>query len=146
MLRAPGACHARAVTQNVAISAREQTVTWEYRLSARPESVANARRHVRYALAAQTETSALHDIELVVSELVTNAVRHGPSGLITLRLVTDAEGNVAGEVVDQGDGVVAIRERAPDTAGGLGLPIVDSLTSSWGVRPGSTHVWFRFDS
>ena len=146
MLRAPRACHARPVTQNVAISAREQTVTWEYRLTARPESVATARRHVRYALAAQTETSALHDIERVVSELVTNAVRHGPSGLITLRLVTDAEGNVAGEVVDQGDGVVAIRERNPDTAGGLGLPIVDSLTSSWGVRPGSTHVWFRFDS
>jgi anti-sigma regulatory factor (Ser/Thr protein kinase) len=146
MLRAPGACQARAVTQNVAISAREQTVTWEYRLSARPESIATARRHVRYALAAHTETSALHDIELVVSELVTNAVCHGPSGLIMLRLVTDPDGNVAGEVVDQGDGVVAIRERDPDTAGGLGLPIVDTLTSAWGVRPGSTHVWFRFDS
>lgn len=146
MLRAPPGCQARCVTKNVAISAREHTVTWEYRLTARPESVATARRHVRYALEAHTEASALHDIELVVSELVTNAVRHGPSGLIMLRLVTDADGTVSGEVVDQGDGVVAIRDRNPDTAGGLGLPIVDTLTSAWGVRPGSTHVWFRFDS
>ena len=33
----------------------------------------------------------------------------------------------------------------PNEPGGLGLPLVDYLTSNWGVYPGSTHVWFRFE-
>ena len=121
-------------------------ITWEYRLLPHAASVSDARWHVRYALESQTDPDTLGDIELVVSELVTNAVRHGPGAVITLRLVTEADGAVSGEVVDQGDGVVSIRKQElGQTEGGLGLPIVDTLTSSWGVYPGSTHVWFRFD-
>jgi anti-sigma regulatory factor (Ser/Thr protein kinase) len=124
-------------------------VTWEYRLLPHAASVGDARWHVRYALESQTDPGTLGDIELVVSELVTNAVRHGPGAVITLRLMTEADGAVSGEVIDQGDGVVAIRRRelgeADEDDGGMGLPIVDTLTDAWGVYPGSTHVWFRFD-
>jgi anti-sigma regulatory factor (Ser/Thr protein kinase) len=121
-------------------------ITWEYRLLPQAASVSDARWHVRYALESQTDPDTLSSIELVVSELVTNAVRHGPGAYITLRLVTEADGAISGEVVDQGDGVVAIRRHeVGETEGGMGLPIVDSLTSAWGVYPGSTHVWFRFD-
>lgn len=102
---------------------------------------------MRYALESHTDPGTLADVELVVSELVTNAVRHGPGAVITLRLVTEADGAVSGEVVDQGDGVVAIRgHETGETEGGMGLPIVDCLTDAWGVYPGSTHVWFRFDN
>jgi anti-sigma regulatory factor (Ser/Thr protein kinase) len=108
--------------------------------------VADARWHVRYALEPQTDPGTLADVELVVSELVTNAVRHGPGAVITLRLVTEPDGAISGEVVDQGDGVVAIRSHeAGQTEGGMGLPIIDALTDAWGVYPGSTHVWFRFE-
>jgi anti-sigma regulatory factor (Ser/Thr protein kinase) len=133
--------------EDVAICSRQRRVTWEYRLSSHVDSIGHARRHVRYALESYTDAGTLGDIELVVSELVTNAVRHGPGELITLRLVTEPDGTIAGEVEDQGDGVIAIRKQDLTTAvGGMGLPIVDELTSAWGVFPGSTHVWFRFNA
>ncbi|HYZ28128.1 MAG TPA: ATP-binding protein [Thermoleophilaceae bacterium] len=134
------------VTEDAPIHPRERVVSWEHRLASHPESIGQARRHARYVLEPYADEDMLERVELVVSELVTNAVRHGPGELITLRLASTPNGGIAGEVVDQGDGVVAIREHGGALAGGLGLPIVDALTSDWGVYPGSTHVWFRFDA
>ena len=117
----------------------------EHRLSPQAISISLARRHVRDAFAGRAGEDRLAEVELVVSELVTNAVRHGPGEVIVLRLWEDTDGALGGEVEDQGDGHVAIRHHdAGNTVGGLGLPIVDRLTSDWGVYPGSTHVWFRF--
>jgi anti-sigma regulatory factor (Ser/Thr protein kinase) len=119
---------------------------WEFELAPEPDSVAEAREHVRQSLCNITNTDTVECVELVVSELVTNAVRHGPGEPITLRLAAYGSGGVAGEIEDQGDGVIAIRKQDLGTAvGGLGLRLVDELTSSWGVYPGSTHVWFRFE-
>jgi anti-sigma regulatory factor (Ser/Thr protein kinase) len=102
---------------------------------------------VRYALDDHTDPETLGNVELVVSELVTNAVRYGPGEVIYLRLLVEADGSVSGEVEDQGDGVIAIRAQDVTTEeGGLGLPIVDRLTTAWGADSGSTHVWFRFDA
>jgi anti-sigma regulatory factor (Ser/Thr protein kinase) len=116
----------------------------EFELASKPDSVAKAREHVRESLCNITDADTLESVELVVSELVTNAIRHGPGEPITLRLAADGSGGVAGEIQDQGDGVIAIRKQDGRTAvGGLGLRIVDELTSVWGVNPGSTHVWFR---
>jgi anti-sigma regulatory factor (Ser/Thr protein kinase) len=137
---------APVINESVVICARRKAVSWEYRLAPNAESVGQARQHTRYALEPYADAETLDNIELVVSELVTNAVRHGPGEVITLRMVTGPDGCISGEVVDQGHGVVAIREQGLDTAGGLGLPIVDALASEWGVYPGSTHVWFRFDA
>lgn len=120
-------------------------VEWQYTLPPDADSVAEARDHVRHALGACADDEKLGCIELVVSELVTNSIRHGPGLPIVLRLAVDAAGDISGEVEDQGDGVIEISRRRADTAvGGLGLPLVDHLTTSWGVYPGSTHVWFRF--
>jgi anti-sigma regulatory factor (Ser/Thr protein kinase) len=87
----------------------------------------------------------LSRIELVVSELVTNAVRHGPGTEILLRLAAGPGRSISGEVVDRGDGVIAIREQQHGVAGGLGLRLVDALTNGWGVRPGGARVWFRVE-
>ena len=50
------------------------------------------------------------------------------------------------EVVDQGVGFVpAARDRPKTEPGGWGLHMVEALTERWGVREGSTHVWFEID-
>lgn len=87
----------------------------------------------------------LEDLQLVVSELVTNSVKFGPKRSITLALTVGTDGLVQGEVIDQGDGEQARIEMTvePTIAGGWGLHLVDQLAARWGVREGSTHVWFE---
>jgi anti-sigma regulatory factor (Ser/Thr protein kinase) len=87
----------------------------------------------------------LEDLQLVVSELVTNSVKFGPKRPITLALSVGTEGLVQGEVIDQGDGEQVKIEMTvePTIAGGWGLHLVDQLAVNWGVREGSTHVWFE---
>lgn len=89
--------------------------------------------------------AVLEDLQLVVSELVTNSVQHGPQQPITLRIAVDPQGVVRGEVVDEGDGERARLEMTtePTLDGGWGLYLVDKVANAWGVHPGSTHVWFE---
>jgi len=120
-------------------------LTWEYVFDSDIDSIAEARGHVRDALVDRTDPDTLGHIELVVSELVTNSVRHGPGEPIVLKLAATPAGGIDGEVHDHGDGVIRLRsDREMPAVGGLGLLLVDSLTDEWGVRPGSTSVWFRF--
>ena len=87
----------------------------------------------------------LEDLQLVVSELVTNSVKFGPKRPITLALSIGGDGIVAGEVIDQGDGREAKVEMTvePTIIGGWGLHLVDQVAQRWGVHEGSTHVWFE---
>jgi anti-sigma regulatory factor (Ser/Thr protein kinase) len=87
----------------------------------------------------------LEDLQLVVSELITNSVKFGPKRPITVRLRVDGEGVVTGEVIDQGDGERSKVEMVPEPSldGGWGLYMIDRLTRRWGVHEGSTHVWFE---
>jgi hypothetical protein len=50
---------------------------------------------------------------------------------------------VRGEIVDQGAHGVPRILRAEDDPSNLGLKVVETLTSRWGVHAGSTHVWFE---
>ena len=87
----------------------------------------------------------LEDLQLVVSELITNSVKFGPQRPITLALQIGTDGLVRGEVIDQGDGEQAKVEMTvePTVDGGWGLHLVDRVARSWGVHEGSTHVWFE---
>jgi two-component sensor histidine kinase len=129
---------------NAAVAPRRRRVTWKYRLAPNVDSIGQARRCVRHALERLTDADTVDRLELIVSELVTNAVRHGPGELITLRLAMEPDGTVAGQVEDQGSGIVAIRDQPAE--GGLGLVVVDQLTSAWGVHPETTDVWFRLEA
>jgi len=104
-----------------------------------PEAAGAARRlveiHADGLSAAQRD-----DAGLMVSELVTNALLHG-EGAIGIRITSDPQ-HLTIEVADDGQGKVAITP-VPSAFGGWGLRIVDELADSWGVRAGSTHVWFR---
>lgn len=102
--------------------------------------------HARTALLALTTSvtpGLLDDLRLLITELVTNSVRHGPGGKIRVTVKVRDEENVFAEVTDGGtDGVVEIREAAEE-GGGLGLRILDRLAVRWGVYHGSTNVWFE---
>jgi anti-sigma regulatory factor (Ser/Thr protein kinase) len=79
---------------------------------------------------------------LLLSELMTNAVKYG-TGPIGLRLEAGAHG-LRCDVADQGAGFTPKARSAPATqVGGWGLYLVEELASAWGVRDGSTHVWFE---
>ena len=88
------------------------------------------------------------DVQLLLSELVTNAVKYGGHGPVRILARGDGE-RVRFEVVDQGDGFAARRKAAgrdPDDwelEGGWGLPIVEHYADDWGSFEGSTHVWFE---
>ena len=91
------------------------------------------------------DVALLRDVQLLVSELVTNSVRHSQSTEpIRLRAWTLA-GGLRLEVADGGFGFEAGGTPVPDSAeSGRGLLILDSLTDRWGVsRDGHTRVWFE---
>jgi anti-sigma regulatory factor (Ser/Thr protein kinase) len=114
----------------------------EITLDSQPESVAQARRVTTQVIDGIDE-QALEDVRLIVSELVTNAVKHGPEGRVKVRLRRDGN-TIRGEVEDEGTSPFGLRRRArlgPD--GGLGLHLVDSLSDRWGVEAGTSRVWFE---
>ena len=83
------------------------------------------------------------DLRVVVTELVTNGVKYGPGQPIKVAVGIDVNGFVVGDVDDGGDGGVRMVTVPNPAGGGLGLLIVDALTISWGVEPGSSQVWFE---
>jgi two-component sensor histidine kinase len=82
-------------------------------------------------------------LSILVTELVTNAVRHG-GGSVRVRVEYE-DGVVRGEVSDGGGGFDRAAELAIEgTAdGGFGLKIVDRMADRWGTEPGI--VWFELD-
>jgi anti-sigma regulatory factor (Ser/Thr protein kinase) len=80
---------------------------------------------------------------LLVSELVTNAVKYGGDGPVRLE-VSAPGGCLRAEVIDQGSGF-APKPREAGQEGGFGLPLVEHLADRWGTYEGSTHVWFELD-
>jgi anti-sigma regulatory factor (Ser/Thr protein kinase) len=101
-------------------------------------------RRLLDGLAAGLEPDVVENARLLLSEVVTNSVRHGEGP--TVRVVIDASdpGALRCEVVDEGGGFVPRAREGPSTAvGGWGLHLVETLSEAWGVREGSTHVWFE---
>jgi two-component sensor histidine kinase len=84
---------------------------------------------------------------LLVSELVTNCVRHAGLGRrqrIKVRGQVTNE-TVRIEVIDGGAGL-RVGLRPVDGTGGWGLRVVDCVADRWGVaRAGGTRVWFELD-
>jgi anti-sigma regulatory factor (Ser/Thr protein kinase) len=80
---------------------------------------------------------------LLLSEVVGNAVRHGAGATISVLLDARAEGELRCEVADEGPGFVpAPRDKPATEEGGWGL----QLSERWGVREGSTRVWFELSA
>lgn len=89
-------------------------------------------------------TKALEEARLLVTELVSNAVRHGQGETVRLILDVAEPRRLRCEVIDDGRGFLPIARPAGSyDPGGWGLFLVEKLSDSWGVREGSTHVWFE---
>ena len=106
-----------------------------------------ARVLARELLGGHLDGRRRNDLLVLVTELVTNAVRHaglGPDDLIVLHLAA-ADGVVRAEVCDPGPGFVPIA-REPGPEGGFGLVLLRTLSDRWGVSTGGrTCVWFELD-
>jgi anti-sigma regulatory factor (Ser/Thr protein kinase) len=107
-------------------------------------SVADARRSTRDWLASQPIADDVAGRTLlVVSELVTNAVRHARTGWV-LSLVRRPTGTVGVRVSDTGTGTPAIRLAPLDATSGRGLVLVAVMSEDWGWDPSPTGgkvVW-----
>ncbi|WP_165865576.1 SpoIIE family protein phosphatase [Vallicoccus soli] len=105
-------------------------------------AVGRARRLARRRL----EEWGLHRLvdtaELLVSELVTNAVRYAREPVVLRLLLLDDRVEVS--VADSDARLPRLRRAAPDDEGGRGLHLVGSLARRWGARstPGGKVVWF----
>lgn len=116
------------VVRTRALGAR-QVATWE--LPPDPALVARARSMAAEQLGRWGLDDLVFTTEVVVSELVTNAIRHA-FGLIGLRLIRDR--SLICEVSDSQHTSPHARYAGSDEEGGRGLFMVAQLTEHWGTR------------
>jgi serine/threonine-protein kinase RsbW len=96
-----------------------------------------------------TPADTMHDLHLLATELVTNAVLHAgvcDSDTIEMRVVQTTAGTHV-SVTDPGAATTPrVQELDPYTPGGMGLFLVDQISSAWGVERmhgGENRVWFE---
>ncbi|MFJ6573698.1 ATP-binding protein [Streptomyces sp. NPDC091292] len=80
------------------------------------------------------------DAELLISELVTNGIRHGTGPEVVFRLVIGEEFLVL-EVHDGSPQLPRVRTAGPGEENGRGMFLVDALATSWGVSADGTTTW-----
>ena len=118
----------------------------ELDLPAGPDAACAARSAVTQRFRARVAEKAMDDVRLLVTELITNALRHaglhpGDRVLLRARLADDS---MRVEVHDPGrNGEVEPRE-PKGRGGGYGLFLLEQIAQRWGVERGSgTVVWFE---
>lgn len=94
-----------------------------------------ARAFVRKELGVLCTPEARDRVELLASELVTNAVVHAGS-LVTMDVELEADGSVLVEVADGSPDHPVLRDADLLEESGRGLELVDKLSVEWGVRDG----------
>jgi two-component sensor histidine kinase len=117
-------------------------------LAAQPGAVSEARRWAASVTSGLLDPDQAHSLRLIISELVTNALRHGADGERIDLAVTPKPEFLCVQVTDDGPGL-APRPRALETddEGGFGLYFVEQLARRWGVTRENrrTRVWFELD-
>jgi anti-sigma regulatory factor (Ser/Thr protein kinase) len=107
-----------------------------------------ARRAVREELSDALPTRRLADVELIVSELATNSVRHagcGEADELAMEAAVEAD-KVRVQLSDPGRGFELHTPEPPVTgaSGGFGLVLLERLSDRWGVNRGEGFsVWFE---
>lgn len=121
---------------------------YEVELARDPDSAAEARRALG-EVSDHLSPRRLEDARLLVSELVTNAIRHAgldDDDVIKLVVVT-GDRALRIEVCDPGQGFDVSEPQAdPARPSGWGLYLVRELSDRWGVEHNAqTRVWFELD-
>jgi anti-sigma regulatory factor (Ser/Thr protein kinase) len=120
----------------------------DFHLPAGPRAAHDA-RHEILAVNGWIPELARQDILLLVTELVTNAVRHGAAGAseqLGVQVLIGPE-RLRVEVRDRGDGFDPCSADPPrGDHGGWGLVLVEELSERWGVvrEEDGTVVWFEY--
>jgi anti-sigma regulatory factor (Ser/Thr protein kinase) len=114
------------------------------RLRGGPEAGARARRALS-KLRADIDPPLMETLRLLVTELVSNSVRHAHSETVILKVLV-GRAAVLTEVTDEGPGFDPTDAGTPGTDdSGWGLFLVERLADRWGVSQdsGATRVWFE---
>ena len=103
---------------------------------------------VRTAVEGGVTGMANQVVELLSSELLANAVLHGPDSTAIGIQVRHTESTVRVSVSDSGDTSPVVLHREPSAPSGRGMAIVEAMSSRWGVEEhsdGGKTVWFELD-
>ncbi|HVU71517.1 MAG TPA: SpoIIE family protein phosphatase, partial [Mycobacteriales bacterium] len=119
--------------------------TWD--LPETPDGAGMARREITSVIDAWGLAALRDDVVLLVSELVTNALRHARP---PVRLHAEADDRRLRIGVDDGGAAVVLRPRLfppAEQENGRGLALLETLSSRWGMvaRPDGKTVWFELD-
>ncbi|MFS4108962.1 ATP-binding protein [Streptomyces sp. PD-S100-1] len=112
-------------------------------------TVAVARQMVREACAEWgLDQDATETGTLLISEIVTNAVRHGHSHSVRVIVEQPRPGRLRVAVVDKSRRMPELRIVGPDSTGGRGLLLVDALSARWGtdLLPWGKRVWAEIET
>jgi anti-sigma regulatory factor (Ser/Thr protein kinase) len=122
---------------------------WVTEIRGGVEAASTAREILSDRLAGGAHEGTMHDLHLLTTELVTNAVLHAGAGeaeTIELRVATEPD-VVRVSVTDAGgDGTPTVQQLDPEAPGGMGLFLVEQISSRWGVERapgGGNRVWFE---
>ncbi|MFA1537997.1 ATP-binding protein [Actinomadura monticuli] len=88
----------------------------------------------------------VHTAQLIVSELVTNALLHGEPPIVVRVVRDEADGLPVIQVEDCGDGEPCVQEESDTAIGGRGLLLVAALAEEWGTDPltgGGKVTWAK---
>jgi anti-sigma regulatory factor (Ser/Thr protein kinase) len=125
------------------------TEAWCTEITGGVEAACVARELLTDRLGDATSDETLHDLHLLATELVTNAVLHahvGDADTLELRVMASSDG-VRVSVTDPGaDTTPEVQEPDLTVPGGMGLFLVDQISTSWGVDRmpgGAKQVWFE---
>jgi anti-sigma regulatory factor (Ser/Thr protein kinase) len=124
-------------------------VSLELELASSIDAAAEARRAL-VGVGGELSAARMRDVQLLVSELVTNAVRHAgiAAGAPIHMLIDTGDGRLRVEIADGGSGFEpGLPEPDPARASGWGLYLVEQLADRWGVEPADpgTLIWFEID-
>jgi anti-sigma regulatory factor (Ser/Thr protein kinase) len=116
----------------------------ELELPPEPASVARARSFVHDAATARS-TSFTDELDLLASELATNAVVHAKTPFIVR--IGCSDGTIRLEVEDASSTLPRRKRRGPTASVGRGLLVVERTANRWGVRVESAGkvVWAEID-
>jgi anti-sigma regulatory factor (Ser/Thr protein kinase) len=113
-----------------------------------PPTAASVRAARAYTTAAlrdgNADGAAIDDVELIVSELATNAVQHAGT---TFEVVVETDGRIRVDVTDESPLLPIPRSVAPTATSGRGVRVVDALCDRWGVEVHDDYkrVWCERD-
>jgi anti-sigma regulatory factor (Ser/Thr protein kinase) len=120
----------------------------KHRLAPLPQSLHEARRLAREAAGARMSRAQVGNLDLAVTETVSNAVRHSGAEQEIVLALTPKDDFLCVRVTDGGSGLVPSPGAiGSDPGAGFGLFLVEQVTRRWGMtrEDGQTRVWFEID-